>query len=176
MDDQLPQQKLTGKSEEIGTTRHCHPLLTKEKASVTKSIRQLWYIAKCGLTPVKRQCAVKNIVTFRFVIAAILVSAGCYALLARWPDPAIFFGFLPIVTMSRSEMAKPIPSRELLIIIGIALAFVVVVIASKWLVPRSVDADIQSVMRHPAFVLPLWIFLLWILYRVYCKQKAEADA
>jgi hypothetical protein len=105
-----------------------------------------------------------------------LVSSGCYALLAHWPVSGIFFAFLPIVTLSRSEMTKPIPSRELLVFIGVVLALVVVIIASKWLVPSSVDSNIQRVMRHPAFVLPLWICLIWSLYRNYRKQKAETDA
>src|SRR5579863_7442358 len=118
----------------------------------------------------------KNIVTFRFVVAAMLVSMGCYALLAHWAGAGIFFSFLPIVTMSRSEMTKPIPSRELLIFLGVVLAFVVVVIACKWLVPGPVAADIQGVMRHPAFVIPFWILLLWSLYRIYRRQKEQADA
>ena len=118
----------------------------------------------------------KNTVTFRFVVAAMLVSLGCYALLAHWSVVGIFFGFLPIVTMSRSEMTKPIPSRELLVFLGVVLAFVLVVIACKWLVSSSVAADIESVMRHPAFVFPFWILLLWSLYRLYRRQKGVADA
>ena len=118
----------------------------------------------------------KNIVIFRFVVAAMMVSLGCYALLAHWSGAGIFFSFLPILTMSRSEMTKPIPSRELLIFIIVVLAFVGVVIACKWLVPSSVAADIQSVMRHPAFVIPFWILLLWSLYRIYRRRRGVADA
>jgi hypothetical protein len=118
----------------------------------------------------------KNIVTFRFIVAAVVVSLGCYGLLAHWLNLSLFFTMLPIVTMSRSEMTKPIPSRELLSFIGVVLAFVVVVIACKWLVPSSVADEIQSVMHHPAFVIPFWIFLIWSLYRLYRRQKAEADA
>ena len=118
----------------------------------------------------------KNIVTFRFVVAAMLVNFGCYGLLAHWLGVGIFFSMLPFVTMSRSEMTKPRPSRELLIFIVVVLAFVGVVIACKWLVPSSVAADIQGVMRHPAFVIPFWILLLWSLYRIYRRQKGVADA
>jgi len=120
--------------------------------------------------------AMKNIVIFRFIVAAMMVSLGCYALLAHWSGAGIFFSFLPILTMSRSEMTKPIPSRELLIFIVVVLAFAGVVIACKWFVPTSVADDIQSVMRHSAFVLPFWILLLWNLYRFYRRQKGEADA
>ncbi len=118
----------------------------------------------------------KNAVTFRFVVAAMVASLGCYALLAHWTVVGMFFGCVPFATMSRSEMIKPIPSREFLIFIGVVLAFVIVVIASKWLVPNSVSTDIQSVIRHPAFVIPFWILLLWSLYRLYRKQKGVADA
>jgi hypothetical protein len=120
--------------------------------------------------------AMKNIVIFRFVVAAMMVSLGCYALLAHWSGAGIFFSFLPILTMSRSEMTKPIPSRELLIFIVVVLAFVGVVVACKWFVPSSVAADIQGVMRQPAFVIPFWILLLWSLYRIYRRQKGVADA
>lgn len=118
----------------------------------------------------------KNIVTFRFLVAATLASMGCYALLAHWASPAVFFTFLPIVTMSGSEMTKPIPRRELLVFIGVVLGFVVVVIACKWFVPSSVADDIQMVMQHPAFVGPFWILLLWSLYRIYRTQKGEVAA
>ena len=113
----------------------------------------------------------KNTVTFRFVVAAMLVSVGCYALLAHWSGAGIFFSFLPIVTMSRAEMNKSIPSRELLVFIGVILAFVLVVIACKWLVPSSVAVTVQSVIWHPAFMLPFWILLLWNLYRLYRRRK-----
>jgi hypothetical protein len=118
----------------------------------------------------------KNIVIFRFVVAAMLVSLGCYGLLAHWLGVGMFFSMLPFVTMSRSEMTKPIPSRELLVLVGVVLAFLVVVIACNWFVPKSLADDIQSVMRHPAFVIPFWIFLLWSLHRIYRRQKEEADA
>jgi hypothetical protein len=130
-------------------------------------VAQLWIV--------RHQRAMKNIVTFRFVVAAMMVSLGCYALLAHWSGAGIFFSFLPILTMSRSEMTKPIPSRELLIFIVVVLTFVGVVIACKWFVPSSVAVDIQSVMRHPAFVLPFWILLLWSLYRIYRRQKEVTD-
>lgn len=118
----------------------------------------------------------KKTITFRFVVAAILVSLGCYALLAHWTGASLFFSFLPIVIMSRSEMTKPIPSRELLVFTGVILAFVIVVIACKWFVPSSVADDVQNVMRHAAFVIPFWILLLWSLYRIYRRQKGVADA
>jgi hypothetical protein len=88
----------------------------------------------------------------------------------------MFFSLLPIVTISRSDMTKPIPSREVLVFISVVLPLVVVVITCKWLVPSSVADDIQSVRHHPAFMIPFWIFLLWSLYRIYRRQKAEAEA
>jgi hypothetical protein len=42
--------------------------------------------------------------------------------------------------------------------------------------PSSVAADLQHATPHPAFVLPFWLLSLWSLYRIYRRQKTEADA
>jgi len=118
----------------------------------------------------------KNIVIFRFVVAAMVVSLGCYALLAHWSGAGIFFSFLPVLTMSRSEMTKPIPSREILVMSIVVIVFVLLVVACKWLVPATVAAVIERVFRNPAFVLPFGLFLFWSLYRSYQRQKGQADA
>jgi hypothetical protein len=118
----------------------------------------------------------KNSVAFRFVVAALLVGLGCYALIAQWSGVGLFFSFLPVVTMSRTEMTKPIPSREFLVLIGVVIVFVLLVVACKWLVPASAASTIERVFRHPAFVVPFGLFLFWSLYRNYKRQKEEADA
>jgi len=115
---------------------------------------------------------------FQFASAALLASVGCYALLAHWSDPASFFAGLPLVAlaMSRSEMYRPVPSRELLVFLIVVWALVIVVVTSHWLLPNSVAADVQRALHHPAFVLPFWLLLLSGLYRIYGRQKAEVDA
>jgi hypothetical protein len=104
------------------------------------------------------------------------VNLGWYALLAHWFDAALFFCFLPIVTMSRSDMIRPVPSREVLIMIGVVFAFVILIVACKWLIPASAGSAFERIIHHPGFVFPFWAFLIWSLYRVYRKQKDGADA
>ena len=115
-------------------------------------------------------------ITFRFAVAVLLVSVGCYALLAHWFDAGLFFCFLPIVTMSRSDLTRPIPSRDVLILIGVVFAFVSLMLASKWLIPASTDSQFEPIIHHPAFVFPFGVFMLWSLNKIYRRQKGSADA
>jgi hypothetical protein len=92
--------------------------------------------------------AISKIITFRFVVAALLASVGCYALLVRWFDPALFFCFLPIVTMSRSDMLRPIPDREVLILIGAVFIFAILSLVCEWLIPFSVGSVFERIIRH----------------------------
>src|ERR1700744_1267565 len=118
----------------------------------------------------------KNVVRFRFIVAALTVSLGCYGLLAHWPSVGLFFSFPPILTLSRSEMTRSVPNRELLISLVTVLAFVGVILACKWLTPNVITADVQHAIRHPAFVIPFWILGLGSLYRIYRRQRREAEA
>lgn len=117
-----------------------------------------------------------KIIPFRFAVAVFLVSVGCYALLAHWFDAALFFCFLPTVTWSRSDMLRPIPCREVLILIGVVFTFIISIMACKWLMPAWIGSECERIIRHPALVIPFWLFLLWSLYRVYRRQKGGADA
>ena len=110
---------------------------------------------------------------FRFAVAAFLVCLGCSDLLTH--GSGIGFAMLPIVTLSRSEMNRPIPSRDVLIFVLAALAMALLILVCHWLPSTPVPEMIRQVIHHPLFVLPLWILMLWSLRRLYRNQKAEAD-
>ena len=78
--------------------------------------------------------------------------------------------------MPRSELHRPIPRSELWVMSGVLIAFVAVIIACKYFVPVSVGDSIQRVIRHPAIVVPLWLFMLWGLYRHWQRQRGESNA
>jgi hypothetical protein len=117
----------------------------------------------------------RNSVAFRFGVAALLASAGCLLLLTTSSGGGVCFGVLPVLTMSRSEMRKPIPSREILTLSVFLIGFVALILACKFFIPSSTASAIERVIRHPAFVLPFWLLLLWSLHRIYRRQKGQVD-
>jgi hypothetical protein len=116
-----------------------------------------------------------NTITFRFIAAALSVSLGCYGLFAHWFFVGILFGFPSLLIMSRAEMTRPIPGREILISGGLILALIILCIAGKWLVPPAVNSALERAMRHPAFVFPFWLAWLGLLYFAYRRQTRQAD-
>ncbi|HEY4416835.1 MAG TPA: hypothetical protein VGO57_14180 [Verrucomicrobiae bacterium] len=117
----------------------------------------------------------KNWLTFRFIVAAVMIALGCYAMIANWHGFGIFFMSVSVIMMSRSELTRPIPRRENFIFAGAALAFVILLISCQWLIPKSAAAAIDHATRHPAFVLPMGLLFYWGLYRMYRRRKGGAD-
>ncbi len=118
----------------------------------------------------------KHSVMIRFLIAAMLISAGCALLLAGNERAGILFGLAVVFFMPRSELYQPIPRRELWIVLGVLIALVAPIVAVKYLLPSSVADVVHRVICNPAFVVPLWLFMLWGLFRHYWIQKGQADA
>jgi hypothetical protein len=111
----------------------------------------------------------------RFGIAAVLTSAGCALLLAgvsAWP----LFGLAVLFFMPRSELTKPIPRRELWAMFGVILALIASSFAAKYVLPSSAAALVRRVVAHPAFVVPLWLLMLWGLFRHWQRQRGAANA
>ena len=118
----------------------------------------------------------KTSIVIRFAIAAALITAGCALLLAGSDLVGILFGLAVIFFMPRSELYQAIPRRELWIMFGVLLALIAAIAAAKYLLPGSAADAVHRVICHPAFVVPLWLFMLWGLFRHYQIQKRGADA
>jgi hypothetical protein len=117
----------------------------------------------------------KNSIIIRFGIAAVLISAGCALLLAGIYRGGILFGFATIFFMPRSELTQPIPRHELWVMFGVLLVLVAAIISAKYFLPGSAADIVRRVICHPAFVVPLWLFMMWGLFRHYQRQKAGVD-
>jgi hypothetical protein len=112
----------------------------------------------------------------RFVIAGVLISAGCLLLLSGFSNGGVFFGLATVFFMPRSELKRPIPRRELWLTFGVVVALIVVIIAAKHFVPSSASEVMERVICHPAVVVPLWLLMLWGLLRHWQRQRGEVDA
>jgi hypothetical protein len=118
----------------------------------------------------------KNGLIIRFSIAEMLISLGCLLLLTGFSGIGIFFGLAVLFYMPRSELNRPIPRTELWMSLGILAAFIAAVVACKFLVPVSIGTSIQRIIRHPAFVVPLWLLMLGGLYCHWQQQRNKPDA
>jgi hypothetical protein len=118
----------------------------------------------------------KNAIIIRFVFAAILISAGCALMLAGMSRGVILFGLATVFWMPRSELTQPIPRREFWVTLGVLFAFVAAVVAAKYFLPSSAADVALRVMCHPAFVVPVWLFMMWGLFHHYQRQRRRVDA
>ena len=112
----------------------------------------------------------------RFGLAAVLISAGCALLWAGVERAFILFGLATIFFMPRSELTQPIERREILFLFGLLLALIAASIAAKYFLPSSTGDTVRRIIHHPAFVLPLWLLMMWGLFRQYQRQKGGVDA
>jgi hypothetical protein len=112
----------------------------------------------------------------RFVIAAVLTSAGCLLLLSGSSHGGVLFGLATVFFMPRSELKRPISRRELWLTFGLLIALIVAIIAAKHFVTGSTSDVMERVIRHPAVVVPLWLLMLWGLLRHWQRQRGGIDA
>ena len=118
----------------------------------------------------------KNSITIRFVVAAVLISAGCALLLAGVERGGFLFCLATVFYMPRSELYQPVPRRELWLMLGVLSALIAASLAAKYFLPRSAADTVRRVICHPAFVVPVWLFMMWGLFRHYQRQKGGVDA
>jgi hypothetical protein len=112
----------------------------------------------------------------RFSVAAVLTTVGCLLLIAGWfYGVGMCSGLATLFFMPRSELHTSIPRRELSTLLGVLLLFVAVILACKLLVPGSVAKSVERVVRHPAIIFPIWILMMWGLYRHWQQQKSESS-
>jgi hypothetical protein len=60
--------------------------------------------------------------------------------------------------------------------LGVLFAFVAAVVAAKYFLPSSAADVALRVMCHPAFVVPVWLFMMWGLFHHYQRQRRRVDA
>ena len=118
----------------------------------------------------------KTSIIIRFGVATVLVSAGCALLLAGVYRGGILFPLATIFFMPRSELYQPIPRRELWVMFGVLFAFIAAIVSAKYFLPSSAADTVWRVICHPAFVVPLWLFMMWGLFRHYQRQKEGIDS
>jgi hypothetical protein len=117
----------------------------------------------------------KTSLNARFGVATVLISAGCALLLAgvySWP----LFGLALLFWMPRSEFTEQIPRRELWGMLALLIALIAAAIAAKYILPSSAAEVTKRVLSHPVFVVPLWLFMLWGLFRHWQRQKGAVNA
>ena len=118
----------------------------------------------------------KTSTIIRFVVAAVLISTGCALLLADVYRGPLLFGLATIFFMPRSELTQPVSRREYFGMLGLLFALIAASLAAKYFLPSSAADLVHRVICHPAFVVPLWIFMMWGLYRHYQRQRGGVDA
>jgi hypothetical protein len=113
----------------------------------------------------------------RLVIALALATVGCASLLfgkGAMPLFIICIGFINFAFWDRTVFSRPIPKREFWVMTFFFLAFVLLIIAANFWLPKSGAADFDFISR-PAFVVSLWILLLCGLWRRWQKQKTSSQ-
>jgi hypothetical protein len=55
-------------------------------------------------------------------------------------------------------------------------AIVSVIIVCDYFVPASVADAFYRTIRHPSFVVPFWLFMLWCLHGQWHRQNGKVEA
>jgi hypothetical protein len=110
----------------------------------------------------------------QFVVAGVLFSIGCVSLLAHglFAISTVCFGLPAVVLMGRAAATRPIPRRELLVGVVFLAVLAAAVIILKLFVSDSVG---ERAVRHPAFVVPLWVLLMSGLFWRWRRERRLAD-
>jgi len=111
----------------------------------------------------------------QFAVAAVLFSAGCAVLLFHgiFAFSTICFCLPGIVLMTRPELSRPVQRRESFSILIVLIVLVAAIILLTLFVPASVG---ERVIRHPAFVVPLWSLMMVGLFWRWRKERRLSDA
>jgi hypothetical protein len=111
--------------------------------------------------------------TFFFAGVALLISVACWMLLFDFRIAAGCFSaaiFVCLRLLSPSFRSRQ--RGELWLTVGVFVAVWLLITSCNlsW-VSSSASTAIRSVVCHPAFVAPFWLFMLWGLYRHWQAQK-----
>jgi hypothetical protein len=88
----------------------------------------------------------------------------------------ICFALAPVVLMKRSEITRPVPRREFLIVAAILVGFITLIFLANHLLPHSSSETAERVMRYPALVVPLWVAMMACLFWRWRREKRLASA
>jgi hypothetical protein len=118
----------------------------------------------------------KTSIILRFGAAALLVTAGCALLWAGVYRGAILFALATVFFMPRSELTEPIPRHELWFMFAVLFALIAAALGAQYFLPTTAAHMAERVISHPAFLVPLWLLMLWGLFRHWQRQKGAANA
>ena len=109
----------------------------------------------------------------QFVLAAVLFSIGCLALLTHAPiHVSTLCLCLPsVVMLRRSEATRQVPLRELWIMIAVSAALVVAFILAAMFIP---DSAAERFIRRTVFVVPLWALFISALFWQWRRESQRA--
>lgn len=115
---------------------------------------------------------------FCYVIAAGLISIGWLALLFHQPVviTAVCLLSFTLVIMTRSEWMNPLSSRDLWVMFLCVTGLVVFILLAHLGAAGESPPPVRRLVHHPAFVIPLWLLMLGMLYRRWLREKNQADA
>jgi ribose/xylose/arabinose/galactoside ABC-type transport system permease subunit len=123
---------------------------------------------------------VKEISTKQFIVSEIALALGMGLVLCPG-GLALSLATLLIcasgfIMMTRAERSHPLASRDIVWIVATLLAFAVLVTAAKHFLSHDAVAPSIRFLRHPAFLLTIWIFITWRGYRKWRHAKPTTNA
>lgn len=111
-----------------------------------------------------------------FLIAVLMVSWTCVELLISSDADGLGVALLPMLLLGCVDRtSRTLVSSKPPMLILSCIGFTVLMLASS-LAPQPISHPLQRVVHHPGFVIPVWLFLVWQLVRLWQKEKVKAQA
>ena len=107
-----------------------------------------------------------------FLLAAVLVSAECVALLISADTAGTGLAMLPFMVWgcSEEEYVRNVSTRKPSKLAVFCLVFALAVSFCEH-APQSVSQPLQRVVHHPGFIIAVWLVLIGQLSRFWYKEK-----
>jgi hypothetical protein len=115
--------------------------------------------------------------TIRFAVAVALLAVSCWLMLAHSLICA-FACLFPISFLVPRDLPdlSDAAMRRWLWGVGIALTILVVVVVIAYFHPLLSADTIRRIIFHPAFIVPVWLLMLWSLLRRWRRQRGMLSA
>src|SRR5437016_6160168 len=107
----------------------------------------------------------------RFTAAVFLSTIGGLGLLDHVPPAGFCFMVAWPFLIGWSALTRPTPRNERWLVIGIVVIFLAVALILPLQNVRPADDTAKRIFTHPAFVVPLWVGWLWLIYRARRREK-----
>jgi len=127
------------------------------------------------MSVVSRQPVMKASTVFYFASVALTVSIGCLLLLNGSVGAGACFGIVAVLHIPGQPLTRSVPPSRLWLTFTILFTLSVVILACDFLRSVSACQGILRVIGHPAFVVALWLLLMWGLYLRWQWQRGAAD-